>query len=90
MGLIYKPFAIVLGLLASRVGKRVFNSVWARVDAGDGVPTGKTEGATWSRLLAAAALQGVILKVTRVLFDRYAATGVRYLTGWWPGEKQRP
>ena len=38
--------------------------------------------------MGAAALQGVIFKVTRVVVDRYGAIGWRYLTGFWPGEKR--
>jgi hypothetical protein len=40
-------------------------------------------------VLAAAAVQGVIFRVTRVVVDRYGAIGWRYLTGTWPGQ-QRP
>ena len=40
------------------------------------------------KIVGAAALQGVIFKVTRVVVDRYGAVGWRYLTGLWPGEKR--
>ena len=39
-------------------------------------------------MIAAAAVQGVIFKVVRVIVDRYGAIGWRYLTGTWPGEKR--
>ena len=39
-------------------------------------------------MIAAAAVQGVIFKVTRVVVDRYGAIGWRHLTGHWPGEKR--
>ena len=87
MGLIYKPIGIVLGLLAALLGKRIFNFVWTKVDDEE-PPEATTEQTTWQRVLAAAAMQGVIFRVTRVAVDRYGAIGWRYLTGTWPGEKR--
>jgi hypothetical protein len=87
MALIYKPIGIVLGLLAAVLGKRVFNFVWTKVDDEE-PPEPTTEETSWRRLLAAAATQGVIFRVTRVAVDRYGAIGWRYLTGVWPGEKR--
>ncbi|MDP9384305.1 MAG: DUF4235 domain-containing protein [Actinomycetota bacterium] len=87
MKLIYKPFGIVLGLLAGQLGKKVFDFVWTKVDDED-PPKATTEEARWPKLLAVAAMQGVILKVVRVVVDRNAAQGYAYLTGVWPGEKR--
>jgi hypothetical protein len=87
MGLIYKPFGILLGIFAALLGKRVFNFAWTKVDDQE-PPEATTEQTTWGRLLAAAAVQGVIFKVVRVVVDRYGAIGWRYLTGVWPGEKR--
>lgn len=87
MRLIYKPIGILLGLIAGLLGKRVFNFVWSRID--DQEPPGATtELAPWSKLLTAAALQGMIFKTTRVVVDRYGARGWAYLTGSWPGERR--
>ena len=87
MGLIYKPFGILLGIVAALLGKRVFNFAWTKVDDQE-PPEATTEQTTWARLLTAAAVQGVIFKVVRVVVDRYGAIGWRYLTGVWPGEKR--
>jgi hypothetical protein len=86
MGLIYKPFGIILSIAAALLGKRVFNLAWTQLDDED-PPKGTTEEASWGKIIAAAALQGVIFKVTRVVVDRYGAIGWNYLTGVWPGEK---
>ena len=85
MGLIYKPIGIFLGIVAGLLGRRIFNFAWTKIDDQD-PPKGTTEQAPWLKLLGAAALQGVIFKVTRVVVDRYAAIGWTYLTGSWPGE----
>jgi Protein of unknown function (DUF4235) len=87
MGLIYKPFGLTLSILAALLGKRIFNFAWEQLDDED-PPKGTTEEASWSKVLAAAALQGVIFKTVRVVVDRYGAIGWSYLTGAWPGEKR--
>ena len=87
MGLIYKPFGIVLGIAAALLGKKLFEFVWTKVD--DEEPPGPTtEETSWQKLLAVATIQGVIFRVTRVTVDRSGAIGWRYLTGTWPGEKR--
>jgi hypothetical protein len=87
MGLIYKPIGIFLSIVAALLGKRIFNFAWTKIDNED-PPKGTTEDAPWSKILTAAAIQGVIFKVTRVVVDRYGAMGWSYLTGTWPGEKR--
>ncbi len=47
-----------------------------------------TELAPWPKLLVAAALQGMIYRITRVVVDRELAQGWAYLTGVWPGERR--
>jgi hypothetical protein len=85
--LIYKPFGLILGILAGLVGKKAFDFAWTKIDDSE-PPKGTTEAAPWGKVIGAAALQGVIFKVTRVSIDRYGAIGWRYLTGVWPGEKR--
>ena len=87
MGAIYKPFGIILGILAVLVGKRIFNFVWTKVDDED-PPKPTTQETSWGKLLSAAAVQGIIFRMTRVVVDRYGAIGFNYLTGIWPGEKR--
>jgi hypothetical protein len=87
MGLIYKPVGIVLGILAGLLGRRIFDFVWTKVDDEE-PPEPTTEETTWQRVLAAAAVQGVIFRITRFVVDRYGAIGWRHLTGVWPGEKR--
>jgi uncharacterized protein DUF4235 len=87
MGLIYKPFGIILGILAGLLGKRIFNFAWERIDDED-PPKGTTQEASWAKVLAVAALQGVIFRTVRVAVARYGAIGWSYLTGVWPGEKR--
>jgi hypothetical protein len=87
VALIYKPIGFALGIIAGLLGRRLFNLAWTKIDDED-PPKGTTEIAPWAKVVGAAALQGVIFKVTRVVVDRYGAIGWRYLTGAWPGEKR--
>jgi hypothetical protein len=87
MGVIYKPFGIILGLLGGLAGKKLFDFVWTKIDDQE-PPEATTRDVSWPRLLGAAALQGVIFRVTRFAIDRYGAIGFNYLTGVWPGEKR--
>ena len=87
MRLLYKPFGIVLGIVAGLLGKRLFDFAWTKIDDAE-PPEGTTLYAPWGKIVGAAALQGVIFKVTRVVVDRYGAIGWHYLTGSWPGEKR--
>ena len=85
--LIYKPFGLILGVVAGLIGKKAFDFAWGKIDDEE-PPKGTTQEASWPKIVAAAALQGVIFRTTRVVVDRYGAIGWRYLTGAWPGEKR--
>jgi hypothetical protein len=87
MGLIYKPFGIILGILGGLVGKKLFDFVWTKIDDEE-PPKATTEDTSWVKVVGAAAVQGIIFRVTRVVIDRYGAIGWTYLTGFWPGEKR--
>ena len=87
MKLIYRPIGLILGILAGLLGKRLFDFAWTKIDDEE-PPEATTKEARWGKILAAAALQGVIFRSTRVVVDRYGAQGWYYLTGSWPGEKR--
>ncbi len=86
MKLIYKPFAVVLGLIAGFLSKKLFEQVWGLIDDVE-PPKANTEETTWPKVLAAAAVEGVTFRVTRAAVERAGAKGFQSLTGAWPGEK---
>jgi hypothetical protein len=88
MKLIYKPFGIVLSLLAAFASKKLFEAVWGIFDQEE-PPKPTTQEADWSKILAAAAVQGVTFKVTRAAVDRAGAKGWDHLFGVWPGPKRQ-
>jgi hypothetical protein len=86
MKLIYKPIGIVLGLIAGFLGKKVFEQLWGVIDDRE-PPKPTTKYATWSKVLGAAAVEGIAFKTTRAAVDRAGARSFEHLTGFWPGEK---
>jgi hypothetical protein len=90
MKIVYKPFGLLFGILAGLVSRKVFNVVWAQIDE-EQPPNATTDEAPVGKVLAAAALQGLVFSTTRAAVDRYGAEGFRYLTGIWPGDtRQEP
>lgn len=88
--LLYKPFGITLGLLAGFFSKKLFEMVWGLFDKAE-PPKPTTKEASWPKVLAAAAVQGVTFKVTRAAVDRAGAKGFEHTLGIWPGDrKQEP
>lgn len=87
MKLIYKPFGIILGILAGLAGRQVFNLVWGKIDDEE-PPEATTEEARWVKIIGAAALQGAIFAVVRAAVNRAGAKSYAHVTGVWPGEKQ--
>jgi Protein of unknown function (DUF4235) len=85
MKILYKPFGLLLGLLAGFLSQKVFNAVWGLFDEEE-PPKPTTLEANWAKVIGAAAVQGVTFRVTRATVDRFGAKGFHYLTGIWPGD----
>ena len=87
--IIYKPFGLLLGVLAAVLGRKLFDFIWEKVDDRE-PPEATTLEVSWRRVIAVAALEGAIFKMTRNVVDRGGAYSWHYLTGSWPGEKHPP
>jgi hypothetical protein len=82
---VYKPVGLVLGAAAGALAGSLFNGVWRAVARSEHAPAPRDELSTWTEVLAAAALQGLIFAVVKAAVERGGATGFRRLTGTWPG-----
>ena len=85
--LIYRPFGIVLGLAAGMLSKKAFNFVWGKFDDEE-APKATQDETTWTKVLSAAAVQGIVFQTVRAAVNRGGAEGFRWLTGVWPGQKR--
>jgi hypothetical protein len=89
MKLLYKPFGIVLGIVAGLIGRRLFTVVWGWVSPEDEEPPeAKTKDTTAARAIGVAVVQGMIYSGVRAGVDRAGARAFEHLTGTWPGEKE--
>ena len=86
MKILYKPFAIIAGLIGARIAKAIFSAVWSRIDH-DAPPKPTTEEASLPKVVGAAALEAATMAGVGALADRAGARAFHHLTGIWPGEK---
>jgi xanthosine utilization system XapX-like protein len=86
--LIYKPFGVIVGIMAGLVSRKVFEAVWGIFDQEE-PPSATTKEADWPKVLGAAAVQGLTFSVTRAAVERAGAEGFEHLTGIWPGDRRQ-
>lgn len=87
MKILYKPFGIVVGMIAGYLARQVFSQVWGHIDERE-PPQATTQEASWGKVLGAAAVQGATFAVTKTAVNRGGAKGFHWLTGIWPGEQR--
>ena len=66
--ILFVPVSVLGGIAAGAVAKKVFELFWGVIDDEE-APDPKHREIPWARLLAALALEGVIFRVVRGLFD---------------------
>ena len=85
--LLYKPFAIVFGLIGGLLAKQIFKALWRVIDE-DPPPKPDTRDAPLPKILGAAALESSTFSVTRAAVDRAGARTFQSLVGAWPGKER--
>lgn len=86
MKVLYKPFAVIAGIVGAKVGQRVFRVIWAKLDSGE-PPTPTRQDASTGKVVAAAALEAAAHSGAKAATTRATAHSFHYLTGFWPGDK---
>ena len=90
MKLLYKPFGIVLGIIAGLLSRRLFTVLWGKIDPDhEEPPEAKTKDTTAAKAIGAAALQAAVSAGVRAGVDRAGARAFEHTTGVWPGEKEK-
>jgi Protein of unknown function (DUF4235) len=89
MKLLYKPFSLIAGLIAARIGKALFKGLWSRVDRAE-PPEPTAPEAPMPKVVGAAALEAATMSAVAAAADRMAAQAFHHLTGVWPGKPAKP
>jgi Protein of unknown function (DUF4235) len=87
MKILYKPFAIIAGIISTRLGRSVFKQLWATIDE-DEPPGPRTADANMTKVIGAAALKAATMASVAAAVDRASARWFHYLTGSWPGDER--
>ncbi|MET9177526.1 DUF4235 domain-containing protein [Kitasatospora aureofaciens] len=81
----YRPVGLALGAVSGLAAGALFKQAWKVLGHDEDAPDATDEDRSWREVLLAATLQGAIFAVLKAAVDRAGATGVRRLTGTWPG-----
>jgi hypothetical protein len=85
MKLLYKPFALLGAIIAARIGRSLFRSLWAKVD--DAPPPAPGSGeASMAKVVAGRALQAGVMAGVAAAVDRLFAGMFHHLVGAWPAK----
>lgn len=87
MKLLYKPFALVLALVAGKLAVGLFDTIWSWIDEDD-APDAKAIEAPMQKILLAAAIQGAVTKGTHAAVARGGAKGWERVFGVSPTENE--
>jgi xanthosine utilization system XapX-like protein len=88
MKVLYKPFAVIAGVIGAKIGRRVFQAVWAKLDS-DEPPKPTRREASTGKIVAAAALEAAAHSGAKAATTRATARSFHHLTGFWPGEEAK-
>ena len=85
MKVLYTPFSIIAGLISSRLGKKAFTAVWAKVsDKPKPKPT--QPDVSLAQVTFAAALEAATLAAIGAAGQAVASRTFHYLFGSWPSK----
>jgi hypothetical protein len=83
----FTPLALVLGIAAGQLSKKIFDFLWGLVDDEE-APRPKHREVPLLKMLAALVVEGAIFRLIRGLVDHGSRRGWARLTGSWPGEER--
>jgi len=88
MKLLYKPFALIAGLISGRLGRSAFHSLWSKLDDEPPPKPGSGE-ASVIKVVGAQALQAGVMAGVAAAVDRTFARMFHHLIGIWPDKPAR-
>jgi hypothetical protein len=87
--LLFRPVAIVSGLVAGIIGRKTFALLWRVIDEQQ-PPQPESRRASMGKLALALSLQGAVFSVVKGLVDHASRQWFARFTGRWPGEDGEP
>jgi hypothetical protein len=88
MKLLYKPFSLIAGLIAARIGRSAFRTLWARIDE-EPPPAPGTGQASLGKVVGAEALQAGVMAAVAAAVNRMFASSFHHLVGAWPEKRKK-
>jgi Protein of unknown function (DUF4235) len=85
MKFLYKPIALISSIIARRLGRSAFRSLWAKLDDAPPPRPGSGE-ASVIKVVGAEALQAGVMAAVAAAVDRAFARAFHHLVGTWPDE----
>lgn len=79
----YKPFGIIVGLLAGLLSKKAIDKIWTRASS-DAPADPEDRDATWTEVLVSAAVSGAVMRLVQATVRRVGASAFNRATGYWP------
>ncbi len=89
MRLLYKPFGIIGAIIASLLGRKAFDSIWAKID-NEQPPKPGTGQSSLVKVVGAQALRASVMAASAATVDRVLARGFHYTLGIWPKKVKKP
>ncbi|MBV8733349.1 MAG: DUF4235 domain-containing protein [Solirubrobacterales bacterium] len=87
MKVLYKPLGILAGIIGAKLGTRLFQALWDKIDGSE--PPGPTvQEAAVGKVVGAAALHAATKAGTKAATERASARSFHYLFGIWPGKEE--
>ena len=89
MRLLYKPFGIIAGLIAGRLGQKAFRSIWTKIDEAP-PPKPSTGQGSVAKVVGSRALEAGVMAASAAAVDRLFAHWFHYFIGLWPKKPPKP
>ncbi len=86
MKILYKPFALIAGVIGAKAGQSAFKAIWSKLDESE-PPEATTEDASLAKVVGAKALEAATIAGVAAAVNRASARSFHYLFGIWPGQK---
>jgi Protein of unknown function (DUF4235) len=86
MKLLYMPFAVLSGIIGTRLGRRAFRAIWAEIDDSPSPPPPETGEVNVGKAIGGAALQAAIMAGIVAAVRLLGARLFHWLFGVWPNK----